>query len=50
MLEQTKGYRQRWIALGFMCISLLVISLDSTVLNLALPSKVRSPKEEKHSR
>jgi EmrB/QacA subfamily drug resistance transporter len=38
MLEQAKGYRQRWIALGFMGISLLVISLDNTVLNLALPS------------
>lgn len=38
MLEQTKGYRQRWIALAFMGISLLIISLDNTVLNLALPS------------
>jgi EmrB/QacA subfamily drug resistance transporter len=38
MLEQTKGYRQRWIALAFMGIALLVISLDNTVLNLALPS------------
>ena len=38
MLEQTKGYRQRWIALAFMGISLLVISLDNTVLNMALPS------------
>ena len=38
MLEQTKGYRQRWIALAFMGITLLVISLDNTVLNLALPS------------
>jgi EmrB/QacA subfamily drug resistance transporter len=38
MIEQTKGYRQRWIALGFMGISLLIISLDNTVLNLALPS------------
>jgi len=37
-LEQTKGYRNRWIALAFMAISLLVISLDGTVLNLALPS------------
>ena len=37
-MEQTKGYRQRWIALAFMAISLLVISLDNTVLNLALPS------------
>ena len=38
MLEQTKGYRQRWIALAFMGVSLLVISLDNTVLNMALPS------------
>jgi EmrB/QacA subfamily drug resistance transporter len=38
MLEQTKAYRQRWIALGFMGVSLLIISLDNSVLNLALPS------------
>ena len=38
MVPQTKAYRQRWIALVFMGISLLVISLDNTVLNLALPS------------
>ncbi len=38
MIEQTKAYRQRWIALAFMGIALLVISLDNTVLNLALPS------------
>jgi EmrB/QacA subfamily drug resistance transporter len=38
MLEQTKGYRQRWIAFIFMGVSMLIISLDNTVLNLALPS------------
>ncbi len=37
-MELTKGYRNRWIALAFMGIALLVISLDNTVLNLALPS------------
>jgi MFS family permease len=37
-MEQTRGYRQRWIALIFMGVALLVISLDNTVLNLALPS------------
>jgi DHA2 family multidrug resistance protein-like MFS transporter len=37
-IEQTRGYRNRWIALAFMAISLLIISLDGTVLNLALPS------------
>jgi EmrB/QacA subfamily drug resistance transporter len=38
MPEQTKRYRQRWIALAFMGVALLVISLDNSVLNLALPS------------
>jgi len=36
-MEETRGYRQRWIALVFMGVALLVISLDNTVLNLALP-------------
>jgi len=37
-IEQTRGYSNRWIALAFMAISLLIISLDNTVLSLALPS------------
>ena len=37
-MEQTTWYKRRWIALGFLALSLLVISLDNTVLNLALPS------------
>ena len=42
MIEQTKAYRQRWIALIFMGVALLVISLDNTVLNLALPEISRA--------
>ena len=38
MRENAKWYRMRWVALGFLGFSLLVISLDNTVLNLALPS------------
>lgn len=38
MSGSDKGYRNRWIALAFMGVSLLIISLDNTVLNLALPS------------
>ena len=38
MRENTKGYTRRWVALGFLAFSLLVIALDNTVLNLALPS------------
>ena len=38
MVEQTAWHKRRWIALGFLALALLVISLDNTVLNLALPS------------
>jgi EmrB/QacA subfamily drug resistance transporter len=37
-VENSRGYRNRWIALAFMAIALLIISLDNTVLSLALPS------------
>jgi EmrB/QacA subfamily drug resistance transporter len=38
VIEQTTLYKRRWVALGFLAFSLLVISLDNTVLNLALPA------------
>ena len=37
-MEQSRYYRRRWVALIFLAFSLLVIALDNTVLNLALPS------------
>lgn len=36
--ETDRWHRRRWLALVFLGISLLVISLDTTVVNLALPS------------
>ncbi|MGC9220839.1 MAG: MFS transporter [Solirubrobacteraceae bacterium] len=33
--------RQRWIALAVLCVPLLIVSLDMTVLNVALPTLVR---------
>ncbi|MDD5093512.1 MAG: MFS transporter [Dehalococcoidia bacterium] len=36
--QETRGYRQRWIALAFLSFSLLIISIDNTVLNVALPT------------
>ncbi|HSD58012.1 MAG TPA: MFS transporter, partial [Methanotrichaceae archaeon] len=33
-----KAYKQRWIALVFICLSLLVISFNDAVINVALPS------------
>lgn len=35
---QLEGYKSRWLGLLFICVSLLVISLDNTILNVALPS------------
>lgn len=36
--HQPDGYEKRWTGLIFISISLLVISLDNTILNVALPS------------
>ncbi len=42
--ERLPGYKNRWLGLLFICISLLVISLDNTVLNTAIPSISRDLK------
>lgn len=42
MLEETRGYKRRWIGLIFLSLSLFIIALDNTVLNVALPSISRS--------
>jgi EmrB/QacA subfamily drug resistance transporter len=36
------SHRWRWAALSILCVTLLLISLDLTILNVALPSIVRS--------
>jgi MFS family permease len=38
LVEQNPGYANRWRSLFFICISLLVVSLDNTILNVAIPS------------
>ncbi|MCB9436058.1 MAG: MFS transporter [Anaerolineales bacterium] len=35
---QLPGYKNRWWGLFFICVSLLVIAIDNTILNVALPS------------
>ena len=40
-LEATRKHR-RWATLAVLCVTLLLISLDNTVLNVALPTIVRS--------
>ena len=36
-----RAHRSRWVALGVLCFSILIVNLDSTVLNVALPTLVR---------
>ncbi len=36
-----KAHQQRWIALLFLCLSLLVLSINNNVVNVALPSIAR---------
>jgi MFS transporter, DHA2 family, multidrug resistance protein len=37
---ETKGSRSRWLILAVLCLSLVVIVMDNTILNVALPSLV----------
>jgi EmrB/QacA subfamily drug resistance transporter len=38
---QAKAFERRWWILGVLCFSLLVIVLDNTILNVAIPTIVR---------
>jgi EmrB/QacA subfamily drug resistance transporter len=40
-MDDAKVHDRRWWALGVMVMSLLIISLDNTILNVAIPSLVR---------
>ena len=41
MLVSERIHRQRWITLTVLCVSLLVIVIDNTIVNVALPTLVR---------
>ncbi|HEY2300411.1 MAG TPA: DHA2 family efflux MFS transporter permease subunit [Acidimicrobiales bacterium] len=36
-------YRHRWMTLSILCVSLLIIILDNTILNIALPTLAKEP-------
>ncbi|HEX5899559.1 MAG TPA: MFS transporter [Solirubrobacteraceae bacterium] len=40
------GARRRWLALGVLCVSLLAIVIDNTIVNVALPTLVRDLKAD----
>ena len=42
LVNDTLITKRQWLALGVMCFTVLLISLDQTVLNIALPTLVRS--------
>ncbi len=41
-LDQARSHDRRWWTLAVLCLSLTVISIDNTILNVALPSIVES--------
>ncbi|MDE3086660.1 MAG: MFS transporter, partial [Acidobacteriota bacterium] len=40
-LVEGGGAHRRWAVLGVLCVSLLIVSLDNTILNVALPVLAR---------
>ncbi|MEV0740220.1 MFS transporter [Streptomyces sp. NPDC050549] len=38
---EDRGAAGRWVALVVLCVSLLIVTLDNTILNVALPTLVR---------
>ncbi len=40
-MDAATAYRRRWGTLAVLCLSLLIIGLDNTILNVALPTLVR---------
>ena len=43
-MEHAEGFERRWWILGVLCLSLLIIVMDNTILNVALPTLVRKLK------
>lgn len=41
-IDSDQGHPRRWAALGVLCLSLVVVTLDNTVLNTALPALARA--------
>src|SRR5437868_117971 len=40
--RSSRSFHQRWLILGVLCFSLLVIVVDNSILNVALPSLTRA--------
>ena len=40
-MDEAKIHERRWWALAVLCVSLLVITLDNPILNVAIPDLIR---------
>ena len=38
MTEASRSYSRPWVAVAFLCLAVLIVGIDDTVLNLVLPS------------
>ena len=45
-MDAATVHRRRWAILVTLCLSLMVIGLDNTILNVALPTLVTRPGRE----
>jgi EmrB/QacA subfamily drug resistance transporter len=41
-VAEAEGYPRRWAALVVLCVSVLIVNVDNTILNVALPTLVRT--------
>jgi MFS family permease len=41
-VHRPEGYDRRWLVLAVLCLSLLIIGIDNTILNVALPTLSRT--------
>src|SRR3979409_1849377 len=41
-VQRPEGHRRRWWILAVLCLSLLIIGVDNTILNVALPTLSRA--------
>src|SRR5713101_7685007 len=41
-VQRPEGYDRRWWVLAVLCLSLLIIGIDNTILNVALPTLSRT--------
>ena len=39
--HRRRVHARRWLTLGVLCLSLLIIVMDNTILNVAIPSLIR---------